>query len=80
MSIKGTTGPIDVMRLYYKPGAVLHFWVRSGCAPVLGSFWPKKFWDWDILLLVNFCDWGILSLGISGIGVYCYTKNSGNGR
>ena len=45
---------------------VLHYGVRRGCAPVLGSFWPEipRLYpadrDWDILLLENFCDWGML--------------------
>ena len=29
-------------RSYFPGGGVLHYWVRRGCAPVLGSFWPEN--------------------------------------
>ena len=58
---------------------VLHNWVRRGCAPVLGSFWPENsgigiYFYWKISVIGVY-----LHLGFSGIGVYCYTQNSGYG-
>ena len=47
-------------------GGVLHYGVRRGCAPVFGSFWPEI-----SVIGVYF------HLEFSGIGVYCYTQNSG---
>ena len=51
-----------------KTGKDLHYGVRWGCAPVLGSFWPENsgieiYFYWKIY----------------GSGVYCYTLNSGFG-
>ena len=45
-------------------GGVLYYRVRRECAPVLGSFWPENSGIGIYFLLKNFCDWGILSLGI----------------
>ena len=49
-------------------GGVLHYGVRRGSAPVLGSVWPENSGIGTYL----YCK-------ISVIGVYCYAQNSGNG-
>ena len=58
-------------------GGGTSLWVRRGCAPVLGSFWPE-----NSGIGVSFY-WKISVIGVyfhsafSGIGVYCYyTQNS----
>ena len=56
---------------------VLHYGVRRGCAPVLGSFWPENSgiginFYWKISVIGVYCH-----LEFSGIGVYCYFQNSG---
>ena len=58
---------------------VLHYGVRRGCAPVLGSFWPENsgigiYFYLKISVIGVYCH-----MEFSGIGVYCYTQNSGNG-
>ena len=56
------------------PGGGTSLWVRRGCAPVLGSFWPE-----NSGIGVSFY-WKISVIGVyfhsefSGIGVYCYTQ------
>ena len=47
-------------------GGGTSLWVRRGCAPVLGSFWPENSgtgvsFYWKISVIG---DWGILLLGI----------------
>ena len=55
-------------------GGGTSLWVRRGCAPVLGSFWPE-----NSGIGVSFY-WKISVIGVyfhsefSGIGVYCYTQ------
>ena len=49
-------------------------WVRRGCAPVLGSF-GLKILGLGYPFTGNFCDWGILSLGIFlDWGLLLYSK------
>ena len=60
-------------------GGVLHYGVRRGFAPVLGSFWPENsgvgiFFYWNISVIGVY-----FHLEFSGIGVYCCTQNSGYG-
>ena len=49
-------------------------WVRRGCAPVLGGFWPEN----SGIGVSSY--WKISVIGVyfhsefSGIGVYCYTQ------
>ena len=56
-------------------GGGTSLWVRRGCAPVLGGFWPE-----NSGICVSF-NWKISVIGVyfhsefSGIGVYCYTQN-----
>ena len=62
--------------LHPRGGGGTSLWVRRGCAPVLGSFWPE-----NSGIGVSFY-WKISVIGVyfhsefSGIGVYCYTQNS----
>ena len=55
-------------------GGGTSLWVRRGCAPVLGSFWPE-----NSGIGVSFY-WKISVIGVffhsefSGIGDYCYTQ------
>ena len=55
-------------------GGGTSLWVRRGCAPVLGSFWPE-----NSGIGVSFY-WKISVIGVyfhsefSGIGVYCYAQ------
>ena len=57
-------------------GGGTSLWVRRGCAPVLGSFWPE-----NSGIGVSFY-WKISVIGVyfhsefSGIGVYCYTYSN----
>ena len=66
-------------RLHESGGVVLHYGVRRGCAPVLGSFWPENSW------IVIYFNWKTSEIGVhfhlefSEIGVSCYTQNSDNG-
>ena len=71
-------------------GGVLHYRVRRGCAPVLGSFWPENsgigiYFHWKISVIGVYFHWKNSVIGIyfhlefSGIGVDCCTKNCGNG-
>ena len=58
-------------------GGVLHYGVRWGCAPVLGSFWPENsgigiYFYWKISVIGVY-----FHLEFSGIGVSCYSQNSG---
>ena len=58
---------------------VLHYGVRRGFAPVLGSFWPENseiriYFYWKISVIGLY-----FHLEFSGIGVYRYTQNSGSG-
>ena len=58
-------------------GGVLHFGVRQGCVPVLGSFRPEHsgigiYFYWKISVIGVY-----FHLEFSGIWVYCYTQNSG---
>ena len=70
---QGRTGPGA------RGGGVLHYGVRRGCAPVLGSFWHE-----NSGIGIYFCK-KISVIGVhfhlefSGIGVYCHTQNSGYG-
>ena len=59
-----------------KPGGGgTSLWVRRGCAPGLGSFWPE-----NSGIGVSFY-WKISVIGVyfhsefSGIGIYCYTQS-----
>ena len=70
------------MKPSYPPpgGGVLHYGVRRGCAPVLGSLWPENsgngaYFYWKISVIGVY-----FHLELSGIGLYCYIQNSGNGR
>ena len=61
------------------PGCILHYGVRRGCAPVLGSFWPENsmirvYFYWRISVIRVY-----FYLEFSGIGVYRYTPNPSNG-
>ena len=58
---------------------VLHYGVRRGCAPVLGSFWAENS-GIGICFCLKISVIGVyFHLEFSGIGVYCYTQNSGYG-
>ena len=52
-------------RTHPRGGGSASPWVRRGCAPVLGSFWPENS-GIGVYFHVEF----------SGIGVYCYTQSS----
>ena len=58
----------QVLRLVCSPGGGTSIWVRRGCAPVLGSFWPE-----NSGIGVSFY-WKI-----SVIGVYFHSEFSGIG-
>ena len=50
---------------------------KTGCAPVLGSFWPENsgtviYFSWKISVIGVYSHWEF-----SGIVVCCYTENSG---
>ena len=61
--------PVEILLLFeYPGGGVLHYGVRLGCAPVLGSFWPE-----DSGIGIYFY-WKI-----SVIGVYFHLEFSGIG-
>ena len=71
---------LDVVDMPYRGGVLSRggggtsLWVRRGCAPVLGSFWPE-----NSGIGVSFY-WKISVIGVyfhsefSGIGVYCYAQ------
>ena len=61
-------------------GGLLHYEVRLGCAPVLGSFWPENSGTGMYSYLKISVIGVYFHLVFSGIGVYCYAQNSGNGR
>ena len=59
------------MSIFLMPSILLYpgeggtsLWGKTGMCARFGLFLAPKFLDWDILLLENFCDWGIFSLGI----------------
>ena len=60
-------------------GGVLHYGVRRGCAPVLGSFWPEN----SAIAIYFYRKISVIGvyfhLEFSGIGVHCYPQNSGYG-
>ena len=54
------------------PGGGTSLWVRRGCAPVLGSFWPENsgigvsfYWKISVIGVYfhsEFWDWGLLKI------------------
>ena len=52
-------GNINTTVLSGPGGGGTSLWVRRGCAPVLGSFWPENSGTGVSFLLENFCDWGL---------------------
>ena len=66
---RGVEEPLDT-----QGGGGTSLWVRRGCAPVLGSFWPE-----NSGIGVSFY-WKISVIGVyfhsefTRIGVYCYTQ------